>query len=226
MFTSSTKRKIRKFHVVVVQRRQRKVQKSVQSCCFSNLNGSGFFCCSCCRRRRCCFNSLMSPRGGSRGGGAPPAPSPKIRPCDPGSIPDLNEKQQCWLSFLLSSQKTTIPNSNSIQFCGRATSESLFEYSIYVDSHLTLILPFSVSWSGRGKKNLGSTSALIVVFKRMNNTLCRVNLRGIPIQDGWTTLISTGIITFVKFIFLPEGKNEILYNSSLYSWVLSSLASE
>ena len=41
MFTSSTKREIRYFHVVVVQRRQRKVQKSVmhvQCCCFVNLN--------------------------------------------------------------------------------------------------------------------------------------------------------------------------------------------
>ena len=40
-FTSSTKREIRHFHVVVVQRRQRNVQKSVmhvQSCCFTNLN--------------------------------------------------------------------------------------------------------------------------------------------------------------------------------------------
>ena len=41
VFTSSTKREIRHFHVVVVQRRQRNVQKSVmhvQSCCFSDLN--------------------------------------------------------------------------------------------------------------------------------------------------------------------------------------------
>ena len=41
VFTSSTKRENRKFHVVVVQRRQRNVQKSVlhvQSCCFANLN--------------------------------------------------------------------------------------------------------------------------------------------------------------------------------------------
>ena len=40
-FTSSTKREIRHFHVVVVQRRQRNVQKSVmhvQSCCFADLN--------------------------------------------------------------------------------------------------------------------------------------------------------------------------------------------
>ena len=38
MFTSSTKREFRHFHVVVVQRRQRNVQKSVmhvQSCCFT-----------------------------------------------------------------------------------------------------------------------------------------------------------------------------------------------
>ena len=38
---SSTKREIRRFHVVVVQRRQGNVQKSVmhvQSCCFANLN--------------------------------------------------------------------------------------------------------------------------------------------------------------------------------------------
>ena len=40
-FPSSTKREIRHFHVVVVRRRQRNVQKSlmhVQSCCFANLN--------------------------------------------------------------------------------------------------------------------------------------------------------------------------------------------
>ena len=41
MFPSSTKREIRHFHVVAVQRRQRNVQKSVmhvQSCCSANLN--------------------------------------------------------------------------------------------------------------------------------------------------------------------------------------------
>ena len=40
VFPSSTKREIRHFHVVVVQRRLRNVQKSlmhVQSCCFVNL---------------------------------------------------------------------------------------------------------------------------------------------------------------------------------------------
>ena len=40
VFPSSTKREIRHFHDVVVQRRLRKVQKSVmhvQSCCFANL---------------------------------------------------------------------------------------------------------------------------------------------------------------------------------------------
>ena len=40
-FTSSTKREIMHFHVVVVQRRQRNVQEKVmhvQSCCFDNLN--------------------------------------------------------------------------------------------------------------------------------------------------------------------------------------------
>ena len=41
VFPSSTKREITHFHVLVVQRRQRNVQKSVmhvQSCCFVNLN--------------------------------------------------------------------------------------------------------------------------------------------------------------------------------------------
>ena len=40
VFTSSTKRENRPFHVVVVQRRQGNVLKSVlhvQSCCFANL---------------------------------------------------------------------------------------------------------------------------------------------------------------------------------------------
>ena len=47
VFTSWTKREIRHFHVVVVQRRQRNVQKSgviqLQSCCFSNLKTYCFF---------------------------------------------------------------------------------------------------------------------------------------------------------------------------------------
>ena len=55
VFTSSTKREIRHFHVVVVQRRQRNVQKSVmhvQSLCFAYLNLLLF-----CRRR--CLSSLI-----------------------------------------------------------------------------------------------------------------------------------------------------------------------
>ena len=47
VFTSWTKREIRHFHVVVVQRRRRNVQKSgvihLQSCCFSNLKTYCFF---------------------------------------------------------------------------------------------------------------------------------------------------------------------------------------
>ena len=41
MFTSSIKREIRKFQVLVVQRQERNVQKivmHVQSCCFADLN--------------------------------------------------------------------------------------------------------------------------------------------------------------------------------------------
>ena len=54
-------REIRKFHVAVVQRRLRNVQKSVmhvQSCCFANINLL-LFNCSRCRRRRRCLNSLL-----------------------------------------------------------------------------------------------------------------------------------------------------------------------
>ena len=61
MFPSSTKREIRHFHVVVVQWRQRNVQKSVmhvQSCCFANLNLL-LFCRSRCRHRRRCLSSLI-----------------------------------------------------------------------------------------------------------------------------------------------------------------------
>ena len=60
--TSSSKREIRHFHVVVVQRRQRNVQKSVmhvQSCCFTNRTLSLFWR-SRCRRRRRCLSSLLS----------------------------------------------------------------------------------------------------------------------------------------------------------------------
>ena len=60
VFTLSIKREIRHFHVVVVQWRQRNVQKSVmhvQSCCFAYLNL--LLCCrSRWRRRRRCLSSL------------------------------------------------------------------------------------------------------------------------------------------------------------------------
>ena len=61
VFPSSTKREFRYFHVVLVQRRQRNVQKSVmhvQSCCLADLNPL-LFCSSCCCRRRRCLSSLM-----------------------------------------------------------------------------------------------------------------------------------------------------------------------
>ena len=57
LFPSPTKREIGRFHVLVVQRRLRNVQKSVmhvQSCYFANLNLFGF-CRSHCRLRRRCF---------------------------------------------------------------------------------------------------------------------------------------------------------------------------
>ena len=58
MFPSSTKREISHFHVVVVQRRLRNVQKSVmhvQSCCFANLSLLVFYR-SCYR----CVSSLIN----------------------------------------------------------------------------------------------------------------------------------------------------------------------
>ena len=61
MFPSLTKREIRHFHVVVVQRRLRNVQNKVmhvQSYCFANLNLFPF-CRSRCRRRRRCLSSLI-----------------------------------------------------------------------------------------------------------------------------------------------------------------------
>ena len=53
-FTSSTRREMRYFHVIIVQWRLRNVQKSVmheQSCCFANLKLL-LFCRSRCRRLR------------------------------------------------------------------------------------------------------------------------------------------------------------------------------
>ena len=61
VFPSSTRREIRYFHVVVVQRRQRNVQKSVMhvsSCCFANLNLL-LFRRSRSRHRRRCLSSLL-----------------------------------------------------------------------------------------------------------------------------------------------------------------------
>ena len=62
VFPSSTNREIRHVHVVVVQRRQRNVQKSVmqvQSCCFANPNLL-LFCRSRWRHRRRCLSSLLA----------------------------------------------------------------------------------------------------------------------------------------------------------------------
>ena len=67
VFPSSTNREIGHFHVLVVQWRQRNVQKSlmhVQTCCFANLNLM-FFCRSRWPHRRRCFSSLMIDRNPS-----------------------------------------------------------------------------------------------------------------------------------------------------------------
>ena len=59
VFTSSKKREISHFHVVVVQWWQKNVPKivmHVQSCCFVELNLL-LFCRSCCRRRHRCLSS-------------------------------------------------------------------------------------------------------------------------------------------------------------------------
>ena len=62
VFPSSTKRELRRFHVVVVRRRQRNVPKRVmhvESCSFANLNLL-LFCRSRCRRRRRLSSLLFS----------------------------------------------------------------------------------------------------------------------------------------------------------------------
>ena len=61
VFTNSIKwaHEIRKFHLAIVQRLLRNVQKSVmhvQSCCFASINLL-VFCRSRCCRRRPCFSS-------------------------------------------------------------------------------------------------------------------------------------------------------------------------
>ena len=60
-FAFSTKRENKHFHVVVVQRRQGKLQQSVlhvRSCCFANLILL-VFSRSRCGRRHCCLSSLI-----------------------------------------------------------------------------------------------------------------------------------------------------------------------
>ena len=61
VFTSSTKREIRHFHVVVVQRRRRNVQKKHDSWATLSFNQSEpiAFSRSRCRRRRRCLSSLL-----------------------------------------------------------------------------------------------------------------------------------------------------------------------
>ena len=62
MFQSSKKREKRHFHVVVMQRQLRNVQKiimHVQSCCFANLNLL-LSCHSLCHRRHHCLSTLLA----------------------------------------------------------------------------------------------------------------------------------------------------------------------
>ena len=62
VFPSSTKREIRKVHVIVVQQWLRNVEKSMihmQSCCFSNLCTLLF-----CRRHSHCLSSLLIDKSG------------------------------------------------------------------------------------------------------------------------------------------------------------------
>ena len=62
VFLSSTKREIRHFHVVVVQRRLRNVPKRRDArakLLFCQFRPIGFFCHSRCRRRRRCLSSLL-----------------------------------------------------------------------------------------------------------------------------------------------------------------------
>ena len=61
VFTSSTKREVRHFYILVMQWWQRNAQKSMmhmQSCCLANLNLS-LFCHSCCCRRCLCLSSVI-----------------------------------------------------------------------------------------------------------------------------------------------------------------------
>ena len=62
VFLSSTKREIRHFHVVVVQRRLRNVPKRRDArakLLFCEFRPIGFFCRSRCRLRRRCLSSLL-----------------------------------------------------------------------------------------------------------------------------------------------------------------------
>ena len=65
-FPSSTKREIKLFRVLVVERRLRNVQKSVmhvQSCCFANINLLPFCsyrCCGCCQAHYSCDPEVLS----------------------------------------------------------------------------------------------------------------------------------------------------------------------
>ena len=62
MFQSLKKREKRHFHVVVMQRQLRNVQKiimHVQSCCFANLNLL-LSCRSLCRRHHHCLSTLLA----------------------------------------------------------------------------------------------------------------------------------------------------------------------
>ena len=66
VLTSPTKREIRHFHVVVVQRRQRNVQKSVlhvPSCCFAKINLLLFCRSRCLRHSLSWVHIISSPMG-------------------------------------------------------------------------------------------------------------------------------------------------------------------
>ena len=111
MFPSSTKRKIRHFHVAVVHRQQRNDKKRdhVQSCCFANIN---LLLClrSLCRRYCHCLSSLLTARGGGvvGGGGECLVDGPWVM----ASAPSLQTRTRQILRKILSSSPSTSSSSS------------------------------------------------------------------------------------------------------------------
>ena len=182
MFPSSTKREIRHFHVVIVRRRQRNLQKSViqvQSCYFVNLNLL-VFCLPRCRRRPPCLSSLTT------GTARATATATATRTSNKQNY-NSTPAARCLAHFfaVIARQRREIPSRDGVEFVDKffslfltSRSRSVPEEFIFREIHLHLCLRC------RRCQSSASVRRTMVFFLRI-----KIVLQFIPSEPGWSWML-------------------------------------